>query len=58
MPTLKRWLDNGFNVLSGWETDLSSQTGPSQALHGNNEDIVAFRWVENENNNNSWYQQV
>ena len=53
MPTLKRWLDEGVHVLSGWETDFSSQTGASQAgiLHGNNEDIVAFRWVEKENNN-------
>ena len=53
MPTVKRWLDDGAHVLSGWETDLSSQTGASQAgiLHGNNEDIVAFRWVEKENNN-------
>ena len=35
-------------------TDLSSQTGASQAgiLHGNNKDIVAYRWVEKENDNN------
>ena len=33
-----------------WETDLSSQTGASQAgiLLGSNEDIPAFRWVEKE----------
>ena len=32
---------------------MSSQTGASQAgiLHGNNEDITAFRWVEKENDN-------
>lgn len=53
MPTLKKWVDEGSYKISGWETDLSSQTGASQAgiLHGNNEDIVAFRWVEKENNN-------
>lgn len=51
MPTLKRWMDEGSHTLVGWETDLSSQTGASQAglLHGNNEDIVAFRWVEKKN---------
>ncbi len=53
MPTLKRWIEDGSHKVSGWETDLSSQTGASQAgiLHGNNEDIVAFRWVEKENDN-------
>ena len=53
MPTLKRWIDKGSHKVSGWETDLSSQTGASQAglLHGNNKDIVAFRWVEKINNN-------
>ena len=36
--------------LVEWETDLSSQTGASQAgiLLGSNEDISAFRWVEKE----------
>ena len=35
---------------AAWETDLSSQTGASQAgiLLGSNEDIPAFRWVEKE----------
>jgi uncharacterized membrane protein YvlD (DUF360 family) len=53
MPTLKGWINEGSHKVTGWETDLSSQTGASQAglLHGNNEDIVAFRWVEKENNN-------
>lgn len=53
MPTLKRWIDEGSHKVTGWETDLSSQTSASQAglLHGNNEDIVAFRWVEKENDN-------
>ena len=52
MPTVKKMIDETHN-LRKWETDLSSQTGASQAgiLHGNNEDIVAFRWIEKENNN-------
>ncbi len=53
MPTLKSWLDQGTHEVTGWETDLSSQTGASQAgiLHGNNYNIPAFRWVEKPNNN-------
>jgi len=53
MPTVKKFLDDNSHTLKEWETDLSSQTGASQAgiLHGNNDDIVAYRWVEKENNN-------
>ncbi len=53
MPTLKRWIENKTHTLKEWETDLSSQTGASQAgiLHGNNENIVAYRWVEKESGN-------
>ena len=53
MPTVKSWIDGKTHVLKQWETDLSSQTGASQAgiLHGNNRDIVAYRWVEKENDN-------
>lgn len=53
MPTLKKWIDNGSHKLTKWETDLSSQTGSSQAgiLHGNNDNIPAFRWVEKTNDN-------
>ena len=53
MPTVKSWLDEKTHILKEWETDLSSQTGASQAgiLHGNNRDIVAYRWVEKENDN-------
>ena len=53
MPTLKRWIENKTHTLKEWETDLSSQTGASQAgiLHGNNKDIIAYRWVEKENKN-------
>ena len=53
MPTLKKWLEKGTHKVTGWETDLSSQTGASQAgiLHGNNHNIPAFRWVEKDKNN-------
>lgn len=49
-PNLAHWLASGTHVLSEWETDLSSQTGASQAgiLLGSNADIPAFRWVEKE----------
>ncbi|MCD7781171.1 MAG: phage holin family protein [Methanosphaera sp.] len=51
MPTLRRWIDEGSHKLISWQTDLSSQTGSSQAgiLHGNNRNIISFRWVEKEN---------
>jgi uncharacterized membrane protein YvlD (DUF360 family) len=50
VPALARWHTNGTHRLTEWETDLSSQTGASQAgiLLGSNEDIPAFRWVEKE----------
>ncbi len=53
MPTIKKMIDSDKYNLRMWETDLSSQTGASQAgiLHGNNEDIVAFRWIEKNNDN-------
>jgi uncharacterized membrane protein YvlD (DUF360 family) len=49
-PTMARWIAEGGYRLTEWETDLSSQTGASQAgiLLGSNEDIPAFRWVEKE----------
>jgi uncharacterized membrane protein YvlD (DUF360 family) len=49
-PNMARWLREGSHRLLEWETDLSSQTGASQAgiLLGSNEDIPAFRWVEKE----------
>ena len=49
-PALARWLADGSHDLIEWETDLSSQTGASQAgiLLGSNDDIPAFRWVEKE----------
>lgn len=53
MPNVKKMIDDNTHILRMWETDLSSQTGASQAgiLHGNNENITAFRWIEKENNN-------
>ena len=49
-PNLARWVSEDGYRLAEWETDLSSQTGASQAgiLLGSNEDIPAFRWVEKE----------
>ncbi|HEX4734072.1 MAG TPA: phage holin family protein [Thermoleophilaceae bacterium] len=49
-PTMTRWVSEDGYQLTEWETDLSSQTGASQAgiLLGSNEDIPAFRWVEKE----------
>jgi len=49
-PNMARWLAEDTHRLTEWETDLSSQTGASQAgiLLGSNEDIPAFRWVEKE----------
>ncbi len=53
MPTLSKWISDGSHELAEWETDLSSQTSSSQAgiLHGNNNNIPAFRWVEKEKDN-------
>ncbi|MBN1530486.1 MAG: phage holin family protein [Thermoleophilaceae bacterium] len=50
VPNMARWLADGSHRLLEWETDLSSQTGASQAgiLLGDNEDIPAFRWVDKE----------
>ena len=45
---MARWLREGSHRLERWETDWSSQTGACQAglLHGNNDDMPAFRWWE------------
>ena len=53
MPNIKKMIESDDYKLRRWETDLSSQTGASQAgiLHGNNEGIVAFRWIEKSNDN-------
>ncbi len=49
-PNMARWIADGTHALAEWETDLSSQTGASQAgiLLGSNDDIPAFRWVDKE----------
>ena len=49
-PAMASWIAEDGYHLTEWETDLSSQTGASQAgiLLGSNEDIPAFRWVEKE----------
>jgi uncharacterized membrane protein YvlD (DUF360 family) len=51
-PNLAAWLRNGTHELRQWETDWSSQTGACQAglLHGDNEDMPAFRWWEKDRN--------
>jgi uncharacterized membrane protein YvlD (DUF360 family) len=48
MPTLAGWVRSGSHRIVGWECDLSSQTGASQAgiLLGDNHDMPAFRWYE------------
>lgn len=53
MSNVKKLIDSKSHTLKPWFCDLSSQTGASQAgiLHGNNKDLVAFRWVEKENDN-------
>src|SRR6202453_4263368 len=50
VPTIARWLSDGSHRVLGWECDLSSQTGASQAglLLGSNWDMPAFRWYEKE----------
>jgi uncharacterized membrane protein YvlD (DUF360 family) len=49
-PNMARWIAEDGYHLAEWETDLSSQTGASQAgiLLGSNDDMPAFRWVEKE----------
>jgi len=46
--TLASWVGNGTHKLSRWEAILPSMTSASQAgiLHGNNDEIPAFRWYE------------
>ncbi len=50
VPTIARWCAEGTHRVIGWECDLSSQTGASQAglLLGSNWDMPAFRWHEKE----------
>ena len=50
LPTIGQWVRSGSHRILGWECDLSSQTGASQAgiLHGDNSDMPAFRWYDKE----------
>jgi uncharacterized membrane protein YvlD (DUF360 family) len=47
-PHLARWVRSGSHRIARWDVLLPSQTSASQAgiLHGNNDDIPAFRWFE------------
>lgn len=47
-PHMARWVRTGSHRLVRWDVLLPSQTSASQAgiLHGNNDDIPAFRWYE------------
>jgi len=47
-PTMARWVRSGSHRLVEWECSPPSQTSASQAgiLHGNNDDIPAFRWYD------------
>jgi uncharacterized membrane protein YvlD (DUF360 family) len=51
-PTMAGWVRDGSHRLARWETDWSSQTGACQAalLHGDNDDMPAFRWWEKDRN--------
>nr|WP_042177762.1 phage holin family protein [Kibdelosporangium sp. MJ126-NF4] len=49
MPTLATWInEDDSHTLERWQTDWSSQTGASVSgiLHGDNHDILGFRWYE------------
>ena len=45
---LAKWVRDGSHRIARWDVMLPSQTSASQAgiLHGNNDDIPAFRWFE------------
>jgi uncharacterized membrane protein YvlD (DUF360 family) len=48
VPRMASWVRSGAYRLDEWECPPPSQTSASQAgiLHGNNDDIPAFRWYE------------
>ncbi len=50
VPRMASWVRSGAYTLTEWECPPPSQTSASQAgiLHGNNDDIPAFRWYEKE----------
>ncbi|HEX5016284.1 MAG TPA: phage holin family protein [Actinomycetes bacterium] len=48
VPTISSWLRRGTHRMDAWIAALPSTTPVSQAgiLHGNNDNIPAFRWFE------------
>ena len=48
VPTISSWLRRGSHRMDAWVAALPSTTPVSQAgiLHGNNDNIPAFRWFE------------
>ena len=46
MPTFQKLLDSGSHKMAQWDCGIPSMTSSCQAgiLHGNNDDIPAFRW--------------
>lgn len=50
VPRMASWVRSGAYTLTEWECPPPSQTSASQAgiLHGDNDDIPAFRWFEKE----------
>ena len=50
VPELSRWIRTGTHKLGHWDALLPSTTPASQAgiLHGNNDGIPNFRWLEKE----------
>lgn len=50
LPTISRWIREGSHTWTEWVARIPSTTPVSQAglLHGDNNDIPAFRWYEKE----------
>ena len=50
LPTISRWVRGGSHTWTEWVARVPSTTPVSQAglLHGDNDDIPAFRWYEKE----------
>ena len=48
VPEISRWIRSGTHRLGHWDALLPSTTPASQAgiLHGNNDGIPNFRWLE------------
>ena len=48
LPTLSRWVRSGSHQMAEWRPRLPATTPASQMgiLHGTNEGIPAFRWVD------------